>query len=149
MVPPSNLRTSHRDPLTFDSSIKPRITKKVQKDKSRTNKNNKCNKNSKVVKRHKTSKCTFKCKVTKVNKRFFRKRKKGEKIYKNTEVNEDFIDNKVFSNSYFYRTHYEWNNLPLELKIIEQYDSFMEKLKDHMWESVLDRDPMEVSDLEW
>ena len=158
LVPPSNLRTSHRDPLTFESRIKPRIFRKLI-----SNKNNKSNKDFKAPKQIKKSKKISKCKVvirkkgsklssdkiTKVNKRFFRKRKKAEKIYNNTNVNEEFIENKEFSNSYFYRAHYEWNNLRLELKIIEQYDSFVENLKNHIWESIIDHDPLEVSDLEW
>ena len=39
--------------------------------------------------------------------------------------------------------------LPLELKIIVQYDSFMDKLKDHLWDSIIDHDPVDVSGSEW
>ena len=46
IVPPSNLRTSHRDPLYFESIIIPRIIRKFEKSTTcENNKNNKCNKN--------------------------------------------------------------------------------------------------------
>ena len=44
-----------------------------------------------------------------------------------------------FKNSYFYRVHLEWNKLPLELRIIEDYDSFQINLKEHIWELIVER----------
>ena len=111
IVTPSNLRTSHRDPLYFESIIKPRIIRKFEKSTTHeNNKNNKCNKKIKKSYKIPKSKVIIKignkshsAKKSKVHKRFFRKRKKGEKIYKNITVNEDFAENKEFSSSYFYR----------------------------------------------
>ena len=156
LVSPSNLRTSHTDPLTFRSSIKPRIMKRVNN--AHKTRKKKYSQNTKI-----TSKCKTKITLKIDNKKnknkkqgtikkrkghtFFRKRKKSENIYKiNTKINEDFAENKEFSNSYFYRTHNEWNNLPLELKIIEQYELFSEQLKKYIWECVLERNSLEVSD---
>ena len=33
-----------------------------------------------------------------------------------------------------------WNNLPLELKVIENYDHFKIMLEDHIWSSILEFD---------
>ena len=38
----------------------------------------------------------------------------------------------VFRQSYFYRTHLLWNNLPLELRLIQCCEEFRDKLKAHL-----------------
>ena len=43
---------------------------------------------------------------------------------------DEFDESKVFANKYFYKTHIQWNNLPLELRIVEDYDTFTAKLNE-------------------
>ena len=77
---------------------------------------------------------------TNISKSFklFKKRKKSEKIYVGDENNTDeFTENKILSSSYFYKTHMQWNNLPLELNILEDYDNFKLKLEQYLWQSIL------------
>ena len=70
-------------------------------------------------------------------KKFFKKRVKSEKIFKNEDDETDeFSELKVFKNSYFYRSYMNWNNLPLELKIIQSYDEFKNKLEAHFWKII-------------
>ena len=38
------------------------------------------------------------------------------------------------------KTHIQWNNLPIELKILDNYDKFKIKLEEHLWESILECD---------
>ena len=70
----------------------------------------------------------------------FKKHLKSEKIFKPDTADkdniDDFTESKVFANSYFYKTHIQWNNLPLELKIIEENEKFSTRLKDYLWESI-------------
>ena len=70
----------------------------------------------------------------------FKKHLKSEKIFKPDTADkddiDDFTESKVFVNSYFYKTHIQWNNLPLELKIIEDHEKFSTRLKDYLWESI-------------
>ena len=40
---------------------------------------------------------------------------------------------QVFNNSFFPRTYMAWNRLPLEIKMIEKYELFQIKLKQHLW----------------
>ena len=42
--------------------------------------------------------------------------------------------------SYFYKTHIQWNNLPLEVKIIEDYEQFQAKLEQHLWDFLVKPD---------
>ena len=67
------------------------------------------------------------------------KRYRRENIFK-TNLNkndlENFTESKVFKNSFFYKTHLQWNNLPLELRIIEDYEKFLIMLKEHIWDSI-------------
>ena len=136
LVTKTNLRRSHKDPLSFESSIKPRITKK--------NNQKTGNFNKKCVNKRKPSLIITKKTHTKKKKRnkkllkFFVKRKKPQNIYRvNKNHIDEFNENKVFKNSYFYRTHIVWNTLPLELKIIENYNDFSKNLKAHMWKYIL------------
>ena len=51
--------------------------------------------------------------------------------------------------SFFYKIHIQWNNLPLEVKIIENYDTFKIKLEEHLWDNIMvgedqDDDDMDV-----
>ena len=48
---------------------------------------------------------------------------------------------KAFKNSYFYRTHIQWNNLPLEVKVTDNNETFKIKLEAHLWDMILDTDP--------
>ena len=77
----------------------------------------------------------------------FKKRFKNECIYvddkpqkSNKNDSEDFIENKMVSSSYFYRTHLQWNNLPLRIRIIEEYDKFKIELECHLWQVLLNSD---------
>ena len=129
LAPETNLRSSHRDPLTFLSLIKPRITRKVTH-------------NKKILKTTRSRK--VKSVKTKV-KKFKRKKKKSLKKYRAREniyiddssTAEDFSENKVLTTSFFYKTHIQWNNLPLEVKIIENYDNFKIKLEEHLWDNIM------------
>ena len=145
LAPPTNLRSSHNDHLTFKSQVKPRIIKKVLKF-------------SKTIKKNKPKIITFQCKVktskhsckkvVKDNKNkhiskkatFKRKRPKRENIFKpdinGTNNVDDFTESKVFRNSFFYKTHLQWNNLPLELRVIEEHEKFSSELKEYLWESI-------------
>ena len=142
LVAPTILRYSHLDPLMFESSIKPRNTKKpIIKStikKKQTIKNINLTVKKKVVIKKKKKGKSFKK---------FKKRAKSERIYtaenpkksnkQITRVIDEYSENKVFYSSYFYRTHMQWNNLPLNIRIIENEDEFKLKLKEHMWDEVL------------
>ena len=137
LAPQSNLRSSHNDPLTFVSIIKPRINKKAQ------TKVNKLKKNTITCKTTTKTKCQVKGISKKLKarnkkaKKFFKKRMKSEKIYQNEDdKNDEFSEMKVFKSSYFYRTHIVWNNLPLEIKVIESYDRFKNNLEAYLWKIV-------------
>ena len=43
-------------------------------------------------------------------------------------------------NSFFFRTHSEWNDLPTELKAVTEADSFKVMLKKHFWDLMIDPD---------
>ena len=144
LAPHTTLRSSHNDPLTFVSSIKPRITKKIGKKSKHHKKNNKMNKT-----KAKTTK-----KITKTIKRrkkkpstFFKKHRTRENMY-TVDKNgiEEFSENKVLTNSFFYRTYIQWNNLPLEIKIIEKYEEFKLELEMHLWESILEDEDVRLPD---
>ena len=95
--------------------------------------NSRCKKKTKLVLKNT-------CRKVICNKasKFFKKRTENEKIYKCEKVlTDDFTEIKAFANSYFYNTHIQWNNLPLEIKIIVDYNEFEVKLKNHMWETLL------------
>lgn len=49
---------------------------------------------------------------------------------------EEFSEAKRFKNSYFYRNHILWSNLPLEVKVIENYGHFKITLEDYIWSSI-------------
>ena len=144
---PSALRSSHRDPLTYTSTVRPRVITKTKKKstkyKKAINLPKKQNKKSKKVKHKPKAKINKKTKKTS----FFKKRKIRENIYKddkNQGDGEDFSEERVFSNSFFYRTHLQWNRLPFELKNIEEFSKFESKLKLHMWSFVPGHDNEEV-----
>ena len=40
----------------------------------------------------------------------------------------------AFKNSFFYRSHLEWNNLPLDLRQIDKPDLFKSRLEKHLWQ---------------
>ena len=140
LAPCTNLRYSHNDPLTFQSIIKPRIIRKPNKTlnsnkgtSSRKHKNKKNIPMTKVIPSNKH----VKCKRKKASK-FFKMRKNNEVIYKQDEkLNDEFTGDKAFSNSYFYKTLGQWNHLPTDIKIIENHDKFIAKLKDHMWDTLI------------
>ena len=41
----------------------------------------------------------------------------------------------AFMQSYFYRSHIEWNNLPTVIRDIQEHDLFVQKLTEHLWEN--------------
>ena len=140
LAPETNLRSSHRDPLTFLSSVKPRITRKVTH-------------NKKCLKTRGRNVKSVKTKVKKVKrkkKKAFKKYRARENIYiDDNSLADDFRENKVLTTSFFYKTHIQWNNLPLEVKIIENYDTFKIKLEEHLWDNIMvgedqDDDDMDV-----
>jgi len=137
LAPQSNLRYSHTDPLTFVSTIKPRINKKAQNKIYKSKKTKiTCKISTKAKSQIKLVPKKLKVKNKKA-KRFFKKRLKSEKMYKNEEDgNDEFSEMKVFKQSYFYRTHILWNNLPLEIKVIESYDKFKNNLEAYFWKIV-------------
>ena len=60
-------------------------------------------------------------------------------IYKNNDTHDDeFSENSVFKNSFFFRTHILWNILPLRIKIIEDYDLFKKEVEGFLWDSILE-----------
>ena len=163
LVPPTTLRSSHKDPLMFESIIKPRYTKKYTKKLCNKIKHNPKSKNkvtkqiTKVnsVKNNKSKKVVTKH-TKKKSKSFktFKKRIKNERIYvddksKKSDKNDsdEFTDNTIFSSSYFYRTHLQWNNLPLELRIIEDYEKFKIELECHLWDVLLNSHDISVISL--
>jgi hypothetical protein len=150
LVPKTNLRSSHKDTLSYESLIKPRITQ-IQlnrKAKNKTTKNNTKPKPKFAIRKKKYPKTS----------KFFKKRiNTNEKIYRNenftpktSKSNKNkyrydndidvFNENKVFSGTYFYKTHMQWNNLPYELKCIENYEPFKTKLEEHMWNTIIVED---------
>ena len=139
LAPQTSLRSSRWDALTYESIIKPRITKASLKPRKGKYKNTR---NKVKIIRKVTTKKT-KCPKKRKNKgsRFFKKRKYSkEKIYKNEEGNDHdvYTENKVFCGSFFYKTHLQWNKLPYEIKCIENYEHFKTKLEEYLWESILD-----------
>ena len=40
---------------------------------------------------------------------------------------------KAFENSFFVRTLNQWNELPLHLREIDNFDKYSEALKEHLW----------------
>ena len=42
----------------------------------------------------------------------------------------------AFSKSFFYKTHLEWNRLPLKLREIVDPSTFKTKLMEHLWTAV-------------
>ena len=92
------------------------------------------NKKTKIVKHKPKAKINKKTK----KKSFFKKRKIRENIFKDdkNQSDEDFSEEKVFSNSFFYKTHLQWNSLPFELKNVKEFSNFESKLKFHMWNLV-------------
>ena len=113
LVPPTTLRSSHKDPLAFESTIKPRFTKKNIKklpnkiihNPNSKNKLPKKNVKLKSKKNVKSKKVVTKH-IQKKSKSFksFKKRIKNECIYvddtpKNSNKNDvdEFIDNKIGS----------------------------------------------------
>ena len=39
----------------------------------------------------------------------------------------------VFKNSFFYRVHLQWNELPLDLRMLGDPDNFKGRLEQHLW----------------
>ena len=46
---------------------------------------------------------------------------------------------EVFNNSFFPRSYIAWNRLPLEIKMLESYEAFQLTLKQHLWDTLLER----------
>ena len=45
--------------------------------------------------------------------------------------------NGSFGKSFFYRTHCNWNHLPLDIRGIDSIDEFKSSLLEHMWKAIL------------
>ena len=72
-------------------------------------------------------------------KKSFKKYRARENIYTDDKnITDEFGENKVLTTSFFYRTHIQWNNLPLEVKIIENYDKFKIRLEEHLWDYIME-----------
>ena len=72
-------------------------------------------------------------------KKSFKKYRAHENIYTDDKnITDEFSENKVLTTSFFYRTHIQWNNLPLEVKIIENYDKFKIRLEEHLWDYIME-----------
>ena len=99
------------------------MKKKVLKSKTRT---------VKIKKKVKTTK-----RRNKQRSKYFKHRTRENLYIDDKNITDDFGEDKVFINSYFYKTHIQWNNLPIELKILDNYDKFKIKLEEHLWESIL------------
>ena len=57
----------------------------------------------------------------------------------NNDNRPEFENLKEFQNSYFYRAHLEWNKLPLTLRVVEDYDKFIDHLKKYLWTVLKER----------
>ena len=80
--------------------------------------------------------------------KFVKNLKNSENIYiDERNITDEFSENKEFSNSYFYKTHIQWNNLPLEIKIIEDYEKFKAILEQKLWDSITEPEHHGSSDL--
>ena len=142
LVSGTYLRSSRNDPHKYKSLIKPRITKKVKKKlknntmKANINKNHNCKSKVSVVinKKHIPLKSKKKYKP-----KFFKKSFKcKEKIWNDIKYDDDeFIENKIFTSTYFYKTHIQWNNLPLHIRAIDDHEVFKTKLEEHLWSAVI------------
>ena len=105
---------------------KTKISKNTIKIKNKTQVKNISTKISKKYKKHKV-------------KKKFKNFKKSEMIYKNDDQHSDeFTENNVFKNSFFFRTHILWNMLPLQIKIVENYELFKKELEGYLWDGIVD-----------
>ena len=81
-------------------------------------------------------------------KKAFKKYRARENIYiDDNSLADDFRENKVLTTSFFYKTHIQWNNLPLEVKIIENYDKFKIKLEEHLWDNIIGCEDQDDDDM--
>ena len=103
--------------------------------------------NTIVKNKNKNVKTQIKNISTKISKKYkkrktknkFNSLRRNEIIYKNNDNHSDeFTENNVFKNSFFYRTHILWNILPLQIKIIESYEIFKKELEGYLWDGILD-----------
>ena len=46
-------------------------------------------------------------------------------------------DNNTFANSFYYRTHCNWNRLPYNIREIVDHQQFKTKLTDHLWKDLM------------
>ena len=51
-----------------------------------------------------------------------------------------------FAQSFFYRTHTKWNNIPLELRQIENITAFKTKLAKFMWDTIMSQVDVDIED---
>ena len=56
---------------------------------------------------------------------------KIQALYSKNSVNG--AECKIFENSFFYRSHLTWNNLPLKLREVMAPGIFRHKLREHLW----------------
>ena len=58
----------------------------------------------------------------------------------NTTSDSDRASTNPFENSYFYRVHCKWNNLPLALREIESHSDFKIALMKYFWKNMVSED---------
>ena len=61
------------------------------------------------------------------------------KVYAKYSKNSvDGAEFKTFDNSFFYRSHLAWNNLPLDVREITIHSLFRSRLRAHLWKEALE-----------
>ena len=69
-------------------------------------------------------------------------------LYK-CQLHENITNAKRFiSNSFFVRTMTQWNRLPDDIRVIENFTSFESAVNDHLWREVTNLNPIPESDRE-
>ena len=83
--------------------------------------------------------------ITKINPRT---RSKTNNLYK-YQLHENITNAKRFiSNSFFVRTMTQWNRLPDDIRVIENFTSFDSAVNDQLWREVTNLNPIPESDRE-
>ena len=83
--------------------------------------------------------------ITKFNPRT---RSNTNNLYK-YQLHENITNAKRFiSNSFFVRTMTQWNRLPDDIRVIENFTSFESAVNDHLWREVTNLNPIPESDRE-
>ena len=54
----------------------------------------------------------------------------------NVSSDSDRASSNPFYNSYFYRVHFKWNDLPMSLREISSYSNFKAEITKHFWDNM-------------